>query len=350
MTTKNSSERKEITVRVHYPVTATGHIVLRRDSDWSADIEPGEISHDGQCFEFNYNFDDAFSYFKPVLIDNSTEHWAQGDNYLTLSHETTDRDVYPYFHEDGGCSACETEELSSADGSTGYDFRIFMPPGYMENTLKRYPVLYLQDGQNVFFASESFNGADWRIQETLTVLNAMNVIDKVIAVGIYPQDRERDYTFPGYDAYGQFVTQTLKSRIDTTLRTLDNADNTAIMGSSLGGVASLYMAWQWPDVFGMTACMSGTFGWRDNLAQRIAAEPRRDLKIYLDSGWPQDNYEVTRDLRALLSNRGYREGLDLLYFAFPGARHDEQAWALRSHIPFQFFFSKKYPPPTMPHD
>jgi len=72
------------------------------------------------------------------------------------------------------------------------------------------------------------------------------------------------------------------------------------------------------------------------------------LRIYLDSGWPEDNYEVTRDMRALLLSRGYREGLELLYFAFPGAHHDEKAWALRSHIPFQFFFAKRHSPPSQP--
>ena len=72
----------------------------------------------------------------------------------------------------------------------------------------------------------------------------------------------------------------------------------------------------------------------------MAAEPRRSGRIYLDSGWPEDNYENTTAMRDQLLARGHQFGRDLLYFAFPGAQHDEGAWAARSHIPFQFFFGK----------
>ena len=110
------------------------------------------------------------------------------------------------------------------------------------------------------------------------------------------------------------------------------------MGSSLGGVVSFYLGWQWPDVFGNAACMSSTFTYNDDLMERVAGEAKRDVRFYLDSGWPRDNYEVTRGMRDLLVRRGYRFGEDLLYFAFPNALHNERSWAVRSHIPFQFFF------------
>lgn len=321
-------------------------MVLRLDSDWSANIQPGAVVNDGDCAEFRFSIDGAFSYFKPVLIRNGIATWARGNNYLVLAHEPRTHDIYPYFFDDRGCTPAEISELAAPDSQTHHEFHVFTPPGYQENPLKRYPVLYLQDGQNVFFASESFTGADWRIGETLTLLNAMNVIDKVIAVGIYPREREQEYTYPGYTAYGRFVAKSLKPRIDAAFRTLDGPENTAIMGSSLGGVASLYLAWQWPGVFGMTACLSSTFGRRDDLQQRIAVEMPRKLKIYLDSGWPEDNYEVTRDMRALLLSRGYREGQELMYFAFPGGLHNEKAWALRSHLPFQYFFGRRHSPPV----
>ena len=258
-----------------------------------------------------------------------------------LAHGPTVRDIYPHFFDDGGCTVCELQALAKPDASAPYKYRVFTPPGYAENTLKRYPVLYLQDGQNVFFPSATPGGADWQIQETLGVLNDMSAIDKVIAVGIYPRDREQDYTKSGYEAYGQFVAQRLKPHVDATLRTLGGPEDTAVMGASLGGVVSLYLAWQWPDVFGMTACLSSTFGWRDDLHARINTEATRDIRIYLDSGWPQDNFEVTRDMVALLTSRGYEHGRKLLYFAFPGAHHNEAAWAVRSHIPFQFLFGNR---------
>ncbi len=346
MTAKRDTAHTETVLRVHYPIT-DGRIVLRCDSDWDADIEASSLSSDAQCTVFRVSLDRPFRYYKPVLAQGNARQWAQGKNYLLLAHGPREQSVYPYFFEDRGCTVCDVEQLATPDASAHYAFRVFTPPGYGENTLKRYPVLYLQDGQNVFFPSESFSGADWRIRETLSLLNDMNVIDKVIAVGIYPQSREKDYTLPGYESYGQVVAQTLKARIDRDYRTLDSARDTAVMGSSLGGVVSLYLAWQWPGVFGMAACLSSTFGWRDDLLLRIAAEPSRDIRIYLDSGWPQDNYEVTRDMQALLSTRGYSHGGNLQYFAFPGAHHNEKAWALRSHLPFQFLFSHR-PAPTRP--
>jgi len=116
--------------------------------------------------------------------------------------------------------------------------------------------------------------------------------------------------------------------------------DTAVMGSSLGGVVSFYLAWQWPDVFGKIACLSSTFTYRDDLLERISTEPKRKIRIYLDSGWPGDNYEATRSMRDRLIWKGYEAGSELFYLAFPEAKHDENAWAARSPIPFQFLFGK----------
>jgi len=115
---------------------------------------------------------------------------------------------------------------------------------------------------------------------------------------------------------------------------------TIVCGASAGGLAAAYVAWKRPDVFGNAGCLSSTFGYRDDLHERIEAEPKRPIKIYLDSGWPQDNYEVTRTMRNTLRSRGYEDGKDLFYLAFPRARHDEDSWAMRAHIPFQFFFGQ----------
>ena len=103
---------------------------------------------------------------------------------------------------------------------------------------------------------------------------------------------------------------------------------------------SLRAAWEYPQVFGHAGCMSSTFGYRDDLMQRIARDPRRPIRIYLDTGWPDDNYEITRSMRLLLESRGFQDGVDLRYAAFPLARHDEEAWAQRVHLPFQFFFGR----------
>ena len=130
----------------------------------------------------------------------------------------------------------------------------------------------------------------------------------------------------------------LKNFVDHKLRTCRGPETTGVMGSSLGGVVSFYLGWEYPQFFGLIACMSSTFTYQDDLMQRVETEPKRHVKFYLDSGWPGDNYEVTRSMRDLLVRRGFRYGEDLLYFAFPEARHNETFWAPRSHIPFQWFF------------
>jgi len=331
------ARRHHARIRVRYPLEGE-RISLRGETAWSRDVEAEEVSADGTTFDFRLPLRGAFGYFKPVLHGpDGSERWSVGSNYLAVAGgEDRVREIYPHFRQDDLCSVCELRELACASGSR-HTFRVFYPPGYAENTLKRYPVVYMHDGQNLFFPDEAFLGSTWKIAETLELLNSMNAVDKVIVVGIYPEDRTREYTKPGYRAYGRFLAEQLKPVIDADYRTLPGPDSTAVMGSSLGGVASFHLAWEWPTLFGMAACLSSTFGWRDDLRERVASEPLRPVRFYLDSGWPRDNYEATRDMRDLLLSRGSVEGQDLLYFAFPEALHNEQHWATRVHLPFQFF-------------
>lgn len=325
-----------LSARVRYPLAA-GRLVLRADTDWDRDLAPVAVRGESE-FLFEWPSERPFGYFKPVIVGAGADRWAVGQNSLALAQRRAT--VYPYFSAAARCAECELRELRDASGRVVQQFRAFYPPGYFENTLQRYPVLYMQDGQNLFFADEAFGGAHWRIAETLTTLEAMNALRSVLVVGLYSGDRERSYTLPGYGDYGRLLVEQVKPAIDRDYRTLAGPESTAVMGSSLGGVVSLYLGWQYPEVFGMVAALSGTFGWRDDLHARIAAEPRRPLRIYLDSGWPADNYEATRAMHALLQSRGYVDGSDLHYLAFPDARHDERHWSLRAHVPFQYFFGE----------
>lgn len=329
-------------VRVHYPAGADRTLALRTDQDWESDIDPASSDEARSVFGFDVRSTRRYTYFKPVLRERGETLWAQGENLLAIDGEPGGSiDVYPHFLGDNSCSVCTRHEVPSSLLEQTHAVRVFLPPGYAENTLERYPVIYMQDGQNLFFPEESFGGRHWRIRETLQRLDAMNLTRRVIVVGIQPRDRMLEYTAPGYETYGRFLALELKPWVDATYRTLSDARHTSVMGSSLGGVVSFYLAWQWPGSFGAAACLSSTFGWRDDLLERVSVEPRRDVRLYLDSGWPEDNYERTRAMRAALLDRGYEEGRDLLYFAFPEARHDETHWAMRAHIPFQFFHSRR---------
>ncbi len=322
----------DVRIVVHYPLQ-DGALILRTDDDWERDVEPDAVAT-GR-FEFVLPAERPFVYFKPLLRDGDTVTWSQGDNYLVITTDAAAKEVYPHFTAEPHCNACALTELD------GHRFRVFHPPGYDENPLKRYPVLYMHDGQNLFFPEEAYGGNEWRVDETMNTLDAMNIIDEVLVVGIYSRGRMHEYTPDGYVDYGRFPVGGVKPSIDRDYRTLPDAKNTAVMGSSLGGVVSFYLGWQWPDVFGNAACMSSTFTYNDDLLERVANEPKRDVRFYLDSGWPGDNYEVTRSMRDLLVRRGYTFGRDLLYFAFPHDLHNERFWAMRSHLPFQFFFGQK---------
>ncbi len=333
---RRNEQSNRINVQVHYPLKH-GRIVLRAEPHWTHDLEAVRVSEEGACHEFALDVAGSHRYFKPVLIDGAGARWAVGHNSLLLGRARAAREVFPYFNPEERCSECELRELDNGAGRS-HRYRVFHPPGYHENPLRRYPVLYMQDGQNLFFPGEAFQGQHWRIGETLALLDAMNAIEPVIVVGVYPNEREHDYTLPGCEAFGRFLAGVLKPAIDAEYRTLSAPESTAIMGSSLGGVVSFYLAWQYPDIFGMAACLSSTFGWRDDLRQRVAREPRPAIRVYLDSGWPRDNYEATRDMRELLAARGFTEGRDLHYLSFPEALHNESAWAMRVHVPVQLFF------------
>ncbi len=328
-------------IRVIYPAK-NGRIALRTQADWDTDLLARSVSEDGSLSEFSVETEEPFFYFKPVLLQADVVQWSRGPNFLAVATSSAPLDIYPYFLDDTHCSVCGVCELSPLSSAIAgeHRFRVFLPPGYDENTLKRYPVLYMHDGQNLFLKEEAFLGNTWRADEVLSVLDQMSAIEEVVVVGIHPNQREREYTLPGYEEYGRFVVKTLKPLIDANYRTLVGPSDTAVMGSSLGGVVSFYLGWQWPEVFGKVACLSSTFTLRDDLLDRVFAEPKRNIRIYLDSGWPGDNYEATRSMRDRLIWKGYRPGSELFYLAFPEAKHDENAWAARSPIPFQFLFGK----------
>lgn len=336
----------EARIRVRYPIESIdrGTISLRTEQDWERNVEPVSVDRTAGSFDFRLRFETEFLYWKPVLIDERGLHWAQGDNLLALPDGRRITTHHPHFFSDATCSVCNVHEVESREYGGRHAVRVFYPPGYAENSLERYPTLYMQDGQNLFFPNEAFGGQHWKVEETLALLGSMNLVRKVIVVGIYPTDRMTQYTNPGYEAYGRFLAEELVPWVDARYRTLAEPSQRALLGSSLGGVVSFATGWRHAEVFGNVGAMSSTFGYRDDLLDRVAREPKRPIRIYLDTGWPRDNYEVNRRMRHQLVRRGYVEGRDLLYLAFPEAKHTESAWSMRAHLPFQWFFGERPAP------
>ena len=136
----------------------------------------------------------------------------------------------------------------------------------------------MQDGKNLFFPEEAFLGHEWQVDEALQMLDETSAIDKVVVVGVHCGDRMEEYTKPGYESYARSVVEEIKPEVDRRLRVLTDPADTGVIGSSLGGVVSFYMAWEYPEVFGFAACMSSTFCFRDDLVDRVLAEPKRSVE------------------------------------------------------------------------
>jgi predicted alpha/beta superfamily hydrolase len=327
-------------LRVRYPA-GHGRMVLRTELDWDRDLEPVSVTGDGETSTFALETRKPFLYFKPCLrTDGGGARWSVGPNMLLLMTTEGARDVFPYFEGSTAGSFTPVLERDSKFLGRKHLVRVYLPPGYHENTLRRYPTLYMQDGKNLFFPEEAFLGREWHVDEALHLLDAMNAVDRVVVVGIHSGDRMGEYTKPGYEAYARSVVEEVKPEVDGKIRILGSPRETGVIGSSLGGVVSFYMAWEYPEVFGYAACMSSTFSHKDDLIDRVLSEPKHASKFYLDSGWPGDNYEVTLAMAMALSHRGYRVREDFLHLAFPLDEHDEGAWGRRLHIPLQLGLSQ----------
>lgn len=317
----------------NYPLAAGDRIALRAEPDWDQPIRPLEQAANRQVFDLPV--ESGVRQAKLVLEREGKSRWSVGANYI-VSARTPEHSVYPCFFQDAG-RLTGTLQIAAPALNDALRIRIFLPPGYDENTLKRYPVLYASDGANLFEPGESASGQDWAVDETVSLLNRMSVIDKIIVVGVQARDghRDEDYTQPGYEALGRAMVQDLVPKLDGVLRTLARARDRAVMGSSLGGVLALYLWWAHRDTFGSAAALSATFGLADDLYDRIVAEEiPASGRVYVDSGYPEDNFEAVRRMAAVLDMRGIRH----MYLAHPRGIHNELAWADRLHIPLEYLF------------
>jgi predicted alpha/beta superfamily hydrolase len=322
------------TLSVSYPA-GDGRIVLRTERDWDRDVEPVSVSEDGERWRFELEADQPFLYYKPCLVRGGTVHWSVGANKLLLMGLDDAHASYPYFFGTTHGRFSRLVELESEILDRPHRARVHVPPGYDENTTATYPVVFMQDGQNLFFPEEAFQGRDWQVDETSATLAAMNAVEGTVFVGLYSGDRMKEYTQPGYVDYGRSLVEEVVPAAQRLLRLKDDRRWRSVWGSSLGGVVSFYCVWEHPEAFGSAFCMSSTFSHRDNLLERVLAEPARDVAFYLDSGWPGDNYEVTMAMAMALLSRGWVYGRNLWHLCFPLAAHDESAWGVRLHLPLQ---------------
>ena len=256
---------------------------------------------------------------------------------------------------------------------------IWFPPSYDESSTSKFPVIYMHDGQNLFEPGHSFTNQEWEVDEMMTKLIKENKIREAIVVGIWNTDkrfreyqpgkpfhnlssgekriRERlDETYEGGalgDQYLKFIVEELKPFVDSNLDTLPDKANTFMLGSSMGGIISIYAMAEYPKVFGSVACLSTHFPLilgDDSAVPPIFIRYLKEYlprpgshKIYFDYGtetmdaW-YEPYQKRMD--TVMKEIGYTEGANWITKKFEGAEHSEVAWRQRLSIPLTFLLGR----------
>jgi predicted alpha/beta superfamily hydrolase len=228
------------------------------------------------------------------------------------------------------------------------DIIVWLPPSYFSDTTKHYPVLYMHDGQNIIDPTTSAFGYDWQVDEVADSLIKFDIINEIIIVGIYnTSDRmaEYNYTPLGYK-YMDFIVSRLKPFVDNEYRTLSDRNNTATAGSSLGGLVSFMMVWNYPHIFSEAACLSPTFKVNKfNYVDSVQSYngPKKDLKLYIDNGEVGSENKLlpgVNEMISVLQEKGYKLGEDLIFILDSNGIHSETSWAKRVWRPLVYFFGK----------
>ncbi|WNG18023.1 alpha/beta hydrolase [Cystobacter fuscus] len=236
--------------------------------------------------------------------------------------------------------------------------RIYTPDAYDHAPERRFPVLYMHDGQNVFAHPESAIYETWCANATLDALVAEGRVEPWIIVAVdsthnrlaeySPWDEPRSHVRAQGEPYVRFVTQTLMPYVDSVYRTRTGPESTAVMGSSLGGLISLYMGWRHPELFGRIGGLSPSvmWGW-GRFFSEWTRHTRRWSRIYLDAGLHETvdpvgyvmRYgEATRDFYHHLKGLGYGDH-ELALVLEPGGHHHEKDWQRRLPLAMNWLLS-----------
>ena len=327
------------TVRVHYNAGKAALTIRGAKGPMSWDKGAPAVAEGDRIWTYTWPDSLGDIAMKPALGDKV----STGGVYTLAAGSTVD--IFPFFGAPFGKLAI-IPKFESPQLHNSRALRIFLPASYDENPAKRYPVLYMHDGQNLFDAKTASYGVEWGIGKTVNRLVATGAMDEVIVVGIdNTPERIPEYTpccDPKYgggmlDKYQAFIVDTLKPYIDQSYRTLPGKDNTAIMGSSLGGIASVYIAQHHPEIFSKAGGVSSSFWW--NKRELVTKLPARvPVKYYLDAGTMDDGLEDSSAMRDALLRQGYKQDVDLFFYVAEGGSHNEKSWAARVEKPLSWFF------------
>ena len=260
------------------------------------------------------------------------------------------------------------------------DVTVWLPPGY-DASDARYPVLYMHDGQNLFDGSRAAYGSEWGVDEHVARLGSNGQIRMPIVVGVHntplrlreyipanliaalPDDMRADVLAiyggePLSDGYLRFLVEELKPFVDRAYRTRPGREDTVIMGSSMGGLISMYALMKHPEVYGAAGCVSTHWpiriaqltdpaalnAWRERLTAAWTGVVRADLpppgshRLYFDRGDESlDAFyaEFQSRIDAAIRGQGWRPD-QYRSLVFPGAEHNEKSWNQRFDVPLTF--------------
>ncbi len=244
---------------------------------------------------------------------------------------------------------------------------VWLPPAYDRDPQRRFPVVYMSDGQNLFDPRLSPTGVDWGVDEAIVAGAEAGGIEAAIVVAVWNTAQRYSEYSPWHEApaYARFLLEELKPAVDRAFRTRPGPESTFAMGSSMGGLLAWHLALRHPQVFGAAACLSTATIYspayhQRRLGQEITAGDRPYLledieqgrlpfhrgRFYFDYGTEGSDllyHESHARLREHLLARGLEEGRDFVMRRFPGAEHSEAAWRARLDQPLEFLLGRNPP-------
>jgi predicted alpha/beta superfamily hydrolase len=302
----------------------------------------------------------------PVTQSRQRSRRAQGGIRAKEKNNITGMATEPIFHDPSAAMAqafaaasdlksrlFKHKQFESALVDDKHDFIVYVPPTYALEPERKFPVLFMQDGQNLFDPETSFmKGNYWRLGETADALILRGEIEPLVMVGIYNTGEHRinEYTpvrdrrMGGGDAdeYGRMLVEELLPCVAREYRLLGTGANCGVGGSSLGGLVSMHLGLRYPEVFGKLAIMSPSVWWHGRAILKTVKRLRRytGQRIWLDVGTKEGQRALpdVRLLKEALEQKGWREGVNLGYMEAEGAEHTESAWAERVAPMLSFLF------------